>query len=79
MPAIGRKKVTASFEGGRLSSDGGVLLVSDADRQPGLSDTLAGIIPDHREAWRARHELADILSARIFAIACGYPRCRRSR
>ena len=73
LPAIGRKKVMASFDGGRLSSDGGVLLLSGADRQLGLSDTLAGIIPDHREAWRVKHELADILRARIFAIACGYP------
>jgi len=73
LPAIGRKKVMASFDGGRLSSDGGVLLLSGADRQLGLSETLAGIIPDHREAWRVKHELADILRARIFAIACGYP------
>src|SRR5215467_309362 len=73
LPAIRRKKVTASFDGGRLSSDGGVLLLSGADRRLGLSDTLAGVIPDHREAWRVTHELADILRARIFAIACGYP------
>ena len=36
LPAVQRKKVTAAFDGGRLTSDGGVLLLSGADRQLGL-------------------------------------------
>ena len=32
-PAIGRKKVTAAFDGGRLSSDGGVMLLAQAERR----------------------------------------------
>ena len=73
LPAVQRKKVTASFDGGRLTSDGGVLLLSGADRQLGLCAALASVIPDHREPWRVTHLLEDILRARIFAIACGYP------
>jgi hypothetical protein len=73
LPAVQRKKVTASFDGGRLTSDGGVLLLSGADRQLGLCAALASVIPDHREPWRVTHPLEDILRARIFAIACGYP------
>jgi len=72
LPAVQRKKVTAAFDGGRLTSDGGVLLLSGADRQLGLSAALACVIPDHREPWRVTHSLADILRARILAIACGY-------
>jgi Transposase DDE domain group 1 len=73
LPAVCRKKVTAAFDGGRLTSDGGVLLLSGADRQLGLCETLARLIPDHRDELRITHRLADILRARIFAIACGYP------
>ena len=73
LPSICQKKVTASFDGGRISSDGGVLLLAGADRQLGLIDTLAAIIPDHRDPDLITHSMADILRARIFAIACGYP------
>ena len=53
LPAVQRKKVTAAFDGGRLTSDGGVLLLSGADRQLGLCAALASVIPDHRESHGA--------------------------
>jgi hypothetical protein len=71
-PAVERKKVTAAFDGGRLSSDGGVMLLSQAERRLGLAERLAAVIPDDRDASRVTHRLPDILRARIFAIACGY-------
>ena len=71
-PAIGRKKVTAAFDGGRLSSDGGVMLLAQAERRLGLAEQLAAVIPDGRDQSRVTHLLPDILRARIFAIACGY-------
>ncbi len=71
-PAIGRKKVTAAFDGGRLTSDGGVLLLSQAERTMGISRRLADCIADPRDPSRVIHRLDDILRARILAIACGY-------
>ena len=71
-PAVERKKITAAFDGGRLSSDGGVMLLSQAERRLGLAERLAAVIPDDRDASRVTHRLSDILRARIFAIACGY-------
>jgi hypothetical protein len=73
LPSICQRKVTAAFDGGRISSDGGVLLLAGADKQIGLIDTLAAIIPDYRDPNHITHTLSDILRARIFAIACGYP------
>ena len=73
MPSICRKKVTAAFDGGLISSDGGVLLLAGADRRLGLIDTLAAIIPDHRNPALITHTMSDILRARVLAIACGYP------
>src|ERR1041384_476214 len=71
-PAVCRKKITAAFDGGRISSDGGVMLLAQAERRLGIADRLARVIPDERDASRVTHLLPDILRARIFAIACGY-------
>ena len=73
LPSICQKKVTAAFDGGLISSDGGVLLLAGADKRLGLIDTLAAIVPDHRNPDLITHTMADILRARVFAIACGYP------
>lgn len=73
LPSICQKKVTASFDGGRISSDGGVLLLAGADRRLGLIDTLAALVPDHRNPALITHTMSDILRGRVFAIACGYP------
>jgi len=71
-PVVHRKKITAAFDGGRISSDGGVMLLAQADRRLGIADRLARVIPDGRDQERVTHLLPDILRARIFAIACGY-------
>src|ERR687894_1468652 len=71
-PAVRGKKLTAAFDGGRITSDGGVMLLSAAERRLGLADRLASVIRDPRDPDRITHSLADILRARIFAIACGY-------
>lgn len=71
-PAVARKKVTAAFDGGRITSDGGVMLLAQAERRLGIAAQLAAAIPDGRDASRVVHPLGDILRARIFAIACGW-------
>ena len=71
-PAIRRKKVTAGFDGGRLTSDGGVMLLSLDERRQGIADRLARLITDPRNPLLVTHSVADILRARILAIACGY-------
>ena len=73
LPSIGKKKITAAFDAGQIGSDGGVLLLAGADKRLGLIDTLAALIPDPRDPALITHTMADILCARVFAIACGYP------
>ena len=72
LPAIGRKKVVAAFDGGRITSDGGVMLLSAVERQLGIADTLARLISDPRNPAFVTHSVSDILRARMLAIACGY-------
>jgi len=73
LPNISKKKVTAAFDGGTISSDGGVFLLAGADKRLGLTEALASVFPDHRDPTQISHSIADILRERIFAIACGYP------
>lgn len=72
LPAVRRKKLTASFDGGQLSSDGGLLLLREAERRLGLANRLAGVIRDRRDPARIDHALPELLKTRILAIACGY-------
>jgi len=71
-PPVGRKKVTAAFDGGRITSDGGVLLLAAAERGLGIASKLAGLIADPRNPLLVTHSVANILRARMLAIACGY-------
>lgn len=71
-PAVGRKKITAAFDGGRITSDVGVMLLGQAERRLGLADKLAAVIADPRNPLLITHPLGGIFRARILAIACGY-------
>jgi hypothetical protein len=71
-PSVVRKKVIAAFDGGRITSDGGVLLLAAVERNMGIASTLAGLIADPRNSLLVTHSVADILRARMLAIACGY-------
>jgi hypothetical protein len=72
LPSVHRKKITAAFDGGRISSDGGVMLLGLAERRIGIADRLAAEITDRRDPTRVVHALSDILRARILAVVCGY-------
>jgi hypothetical protein len=71
-PAVRGKKITAAFDGGRITSDGGVMLLAEAERGLEISGKLSAVIADRRDPVRVIHLLSDILRARILAIACGY-------
>ena len=72
LPALCGKKVSAAFDGGRITSNGGVMLLAEAERSLGIADRLAALIPDRRDPTRVKHRLADILRARMLAIGAGY-------
>jgi hypothetical protein len=71
LPSVARKKVSAAFNGGRITSDGGVMLLAAADKRLGMINRLAALIADPRDPARTTHSLASILRARVLAIACG--------
>jgi hypothetical protein len=69
------KAVGGGFDGGEISSDGGVMLVREADKRLGLTATLAGCLHDDRDQTMIWHSLGDLLGQRVYQIACGYEDC----
>ena len=72
LPSVRRKKLTVDFDGGNQSSDAGLLLLKHAERKLGVCGRLADAMPDRRDASRIRHEMFEMVMARVSAIACGH-------
>jgi len=62
----------ADFSGGYLSSDGGALLLRQADRAVGLSRALAGCFVDQRDGRFVEHAVGELVAQRLYALALGY-------
>lgn len=71
LPAVCRTKVTAAFDGGAISPDGGLVLLREAERRIGLSARLAKCMRDRRDPALISHQLTEMLLFRMLAIACG--------
>src|SRR5713226_1584230 len=69
---VGGKAVDLDFDGGRLSSDAGVVLLKDIDDQLGLTRDLAAVLADPRDARRLHFPSEDLLKQRVYQIAAGY-------
>jgi hypothetical protein len=72
---VGGKELCARFDGGRLSSDGGVLLLRGIESVLGLAKRLSSCMQDDRNPLSTTHTQLDMIRARLFAIACGYEDC----
>jgi len=69
---LGRRVIEANFQGGAISSDGGVMLVRQVDRRIGLSAAVAAALNDPRAPERITHELRDLVAQRLYGLCCGY-------
>jgi len=66
------RKVEADFKGGDITSDGGGLLIRQADRKLGLTKTLARVLNDPRRKKSCDHQQLHMLRQRIYGLALGY-------
>lgn len=69
---IQKKRVELSYTGEEISSDGGLLLLKEIEKQTGLIDSLTNCITDERDHRYVQHALKQLLTQRIYQIAAGY-------
>jgi hypothetical protein len=70
--SLDRRQIVADFQGGDLTSDGGLPLLREVDRKIGLIDAINDAIYDPRCPWLIEHDQRTILAQRVFALAAGY-------
>jgi len=66
------RRVVAQFAGDRLTTEGGSLLLRQAERKIGLLRRVAACFTDYRQPERIEHRLEEMLAQRIYGLALGY-------
>ncbi len=69
---LGRREVQGCFDGGSMTSDAGVMLLSAADRKLGLTAAAARCIADPRNPLLITHAVRDMLRQRVYGLALGW-------
>jgi len=72
LPLIDNKRVEISFSGQEISSDGGLLLVKEVEKQIGIIETITSCLEDNRHQGYVQHSLQEIASQRVYQIIAGY-------
>lgn len=73
-----KKRIEVGFDGGRTTSDGGFILLSELDREEGLTESIAAAVSDRRDGRYVKHSYLELLRQRIYQIAGGYEDCNDS-
>ena len=69
---LGRRRIVGAFDGGHISSDGGALLLREADARLQLTEKLAACFTDHRDPDAIEHSVLELVRQRVYGIALGY-------
>ena len=72
LPAFKGRKVEVNFEGGDITSDGGIILLQQMDRKLGLTEKIAGRLCDPRDPSRVKHDQLSMVRQRLYGLALGY-------
>jgi len=72
---LSHKAVVGAFDGGDISSDGGLMLLAAVDQALGLTAQMAARLEDSRQAGKVRHSIHDLFRQRVYQIAAGYEDC----
>ena len=74
-PAVSGKSITVAFDGGDITSDAGLLLLSETDRRFGITEAMVSSMEDHRQPGKVQHSLEEMVRTRVYAVAQGYSDC----
>lgn len=69
------KELTYNFDGGNITSDGGLLLIQRIDKKLSLSQKMSESLVDKRQASKVQHMNEDLIRQRLYQIIMGYEDC----
>ena len=69
---VGRREIVARFDGGRVTSDGGGILLREIEERFGFIERFAACFTDHRDPELIEHSLVHLLKQRLFGLCLGY-------
>jgi len=69
---LGRRDIVARFDGGPITSDGGGLLLREAERLTGVIRQFAACFTDHRNPDLIEHTVVELIGQRVYGLALGY-------
>ena len=72
---LGRREIIGGFDGGQISSDGGLMLMRELDEVYGVTARMAGELREWRQEAKVRQPLIDLLRQRVYQIVAGYEDC----
>lgn len=67
-----KREVVGKFDGGKITSDGGSLLLREVEQHTGIIDQFANCFTDHRSPVLTEHSVKELISQRVYALALGY-------
>src|ERR671910_1617410 len=68
---LGGRRVVGRFDGGRISSDGGCVLLREVEERTHILKRLAGCFVDHRDLELIEHSVGSLVKQRVYGIALG--------
>lgn len=68
---LGRRQVIGRFDGGKISSDAGGLLLREVERRCQILSRFSGCFRDYRDLERIEHSLQSLIRQRVYGIALG--------
>jgi hypothetical protein len=74
-PFDGSRRIRAVFDAAPISSDGGAVLLAQADKRVGVVEAIARVIPEWRDVRRIDHTIDEVVRQRVFQISLGYEDC----
>ena len=69
---LGRRSVVGQFDGGKISSDSGGLLLREVEQRRHILQRLAGCFVDHRQHTQIEHSVESLIKQRVMGLALGY-------
>lgn len=69
---LGRRRIVGRFDGGKISSDSGGVLLREVEQRTRILERLAGCFIDHRDPRRTEHSVLHLIKQRVMGLALGY-------